>query len=136
MLWLCYSSSNKFQGGNRKRVFIAVACGVFSQFSGTSIATYYLSNVLDAIGYTSASYKNLINAFILMASMFEAWFWAVMVDRVGRRPLFLIAGGGMVFTFSIWIALTAVQLQTGQASYGKGVIAMIFFHNFFYNFAW
>jgi hypothetical protein len=78
----------------------------------------------------------LINAFILMASMFEAWFWAVMVDRVGRRPLFLIAGSGMTFTFAIWIALTAMQLKTGQTGYGKGVIAMIFFHNFFYNFAW
>ena len=59
-----------------------------------------------------------------------------MVDKVGRRPLFLIAAGGMCCTFSIWTALTARNIETGNVNYGKGVIAMIFFHNFFYNFAW
>jgi hypothetical protein len=122
--------------GNRYRVFICLACGVFSQFSGTSITAYYLHNVLEQIGYTSANYQNMLNGFILMVNMFEAWFWAMMVDRFGRRPLFLIASSGMICTFSTWIALTAKQVETGSTSYGKGVIAMIFFHNFFYNFAW
>lgn len=64
-------------------------------------------------------------------------FWALMVDRVGRRPLFLIASSGMCCTFAIWIALTAQQLMHPEKTgFGKGVIAMIFFHNFFYNFAW
>jgi hypothetical protein len=43
----------------------------------------------------------------------------------------------MCCTFATWIALTAKQLQNPKdTSWGKGVIAMIFFHNFFYNFAW
>jgi hypothetical protein len=43
----------------------------------------------------------------------------------------------MCCTFATWIALTAKQLQNPEeTSWGKGVIAMIFFHNFFYNFAW
>jgi hypothetical protein len=122
--------------GNRYRSFICLACGVFSQFSGTSITAYYLHDVLDNIGLTDPKYQNKLNGFILMVNMIEAWFWALMVDRVGRRPLFLIASNGMCCTFAIWIALTAQQLKTGDTSYGKGVIAMIFFHNFFYNFAW
>ncbi|KAK3675863.1 hypothetical protein LTR78_004055 [Recurvomyces mirabilis] len=124
--------------GNRYRVFICLACGVFSQFSGTSIASYYLANILNALGYENdPTYKNLLNAFILMANMFEAWFWACMVDRFGRRPLFLTAGCGMCCTFATWIALTARSTQDpSNLGYGKGVIAMIFFHNFFYNFAW
>ncbi|KAK5113816.1 hypothetical protein LTR62_003200 [Meristemomyces frigidus] len=123
--------------GNRKRVFICLACGVFSQFSGTSLTAYYLHNILLGIGITSPNYQNMLNGFILMCNMFEAWFWACMVDRFGRRPLFLIAGCGMCCTFAIWIALTATHLKNPlNLSFGKGVIAMIFFHNFFYNFAW
>ncbi|CAD0095680.1 unnamed protein product [Aureobasidium vineae] len=99
--------------------------------------TYYLHNILLNIGIDSPNYQNMLNGFILMVNMFEAWFWACMVDRFGRRPLFLICSTGMVCTFATWIALTAKQLENPkEKSWGKGVIAMIFFHNFFYNFAW
>jgi len=100
------------------------------------LTAYYLHNILENIGITDPKYQNKLNGFILMVNMIEAWFWAVMVDRVGRRPLFLISASGMCCTFAIWIALTAEQLRTGSVGIGKGVIAMIFFHNFFYNFAW
>lgn len=123
--------------GNRYRAFICLACGVFSQFSGTSLTAYYLHDILMKLGIEDPKYQNKLNGFILMVNMIEAWFWALMVDRVGRRPLFLIASSGMCCTFAIWIALTAEQIRhPDQLGYGKGVIAMIFFHNFFYNFAW
>ncbi|KAK3071921.1 hypothetical protein LTR53_007767 [Teratosphaeriaceae sp. CCFEE 6253] len=123
--------------GNRHRVFICLCCGIFSQWSGTSLTAYYLHNILLNIGIDSPNYQNMLNGFILMVNMFEAWFWAMMVDRFGRRFLFLTAGCGMCCTFAIWIALTATSIKNPlQLGYGKGVIAMIFFHNFFYNFAW
>ena len=101
------------------------------------MTAYYLHNILQNLGITSPNYQNMLNGFILMVNMFEAWFWSMMVDRMGRRPLFLIASGGMCCTFAIWIALTAEQIDNpGKLGFGKGVIAMIFFHNFFYNFAW
>jgi len=100
------------------------------------LTAYYLHNILQNLGITSPNYQNMLNGFILMCNMFEAWFWANMVDRFGRRRLFLIAAGGMCCTFAIWIALTAEDLKTHKTSFGKGVIAIIFFHNFFYNFAW
>lgn len=42
----------------------------------------------------------------------------------------------MCCTFATWIALTAVQNRTGAPGPGKGVIVIIFFHNFFYNLCW
>jgi hypothetical protein len=111
--------------GNRYRAFICLACGVFSQFSGTSLTAYYLHDILERLGIDDPKYQNKLNGFILMVNMIEAWFWALMVDRVGRRPLFLIASSGMCCTFAIWIALTAQQIQhPTELGYGKGVIAM------------
>lgn len=60
---------------SRKRVFISMCCGIFSQWSGTSLTGYYLSNILKAIGIEDPWYANRLNGFILMVNMFEAWFW-------------------------------------------------------------
>lgn len=60
------------------------------------------------------------------------WCWLVslgcafLVDRVGRRTLFLGAGVGMLIFFSIWTACSAVYEKTGNASAGSAVLAMIF----------
>lgn len=59
--------------GNRYRAFICLACGVFSQFSGTSLTAYYLHNILEGIGITDPWYQNRLNGFILMVNMLEAW---------------------------------------------------------------
>jgi hypothetical protein len=61
---------------NRKRVFLCLCCGVFAQFSGTSLTGYYLHNILEAIGIDSPNYQNKLNGFILMVNMIEAWVWA------------------------------------------------------------
>jgi MFS family permease len=60
------------------------------------------------------------------------WCWlisllcAFLVDRVGRRLLFLFAGVGMLISFTIWTACSAVYAKTGSTSAGSAVLAMIF----------
>jgi MFS family permease len=104
--------------------------------SGTSLTGYYLSKILTDIGITDPQFQNRLNGIIGTTNWIEAIFFALIVDRVGRRPLFLTSASGMCCTFAVWIALTAVQNRTGDPGPGKGVIAIIFFHNFFYNLCW
>jgi MFS family permease len=52
--------------------------------------------------------------------------FAFTVDKIGRRVLFLTAGIGMLVTFSVWTACSAVYAQTGSTSAGSAVLAMIF----------
>jgi MFS family permease len=51
---------------------------------------------------------------------------AFLVDKVGRRTLFLFAAVGMLISFSVWTACSAVYAQTESASAGMAVVAMIF----------
>lgn len=59
-----------------------------------------------------------------------------LVDRVGRRKLFLIAAVGMLISFSVWTGCSAVYAQTGNSGAGSAVIAMVFLFYLVAGFAW
>lgn len=125
-----------FEAGNRKRVAICVACGMFSQLSGNGLISYYLSKILNLLGYTDPSFQNKINGIYATTGWVEAMFAAFMVDRIGRRPLFLTSNSAMIVTFGLWIAFTAMNINTEKGSWGIGAIVMIFLHTLVYNIAW
>jgi MFS family permease len=52
--------------------------------------------------------------------------FAFAVDKIGRRILFLGAGIGMLVSFTVWTACSAVYEKTGNSSAGSAVLAMIF----------
>lgn len=52
--------------------------------------------------------------------------FAFAVDKIGRRILFLGAGIGMLVSFTVWTACSAVYEETGNSSAGSAVLAMIF----------
>jgi hypothetical protein len=47
--------------GMRKRVYIASMIGLFTQWSGNTLLSYYLSDILNMMGWTSVSAKTRIN---------------------------------------------------------------------------
>lgn len=69
-------------------------------------------------------------------SFFVSMFFAMFVDRIGRRPLFLIATLGMLISFTIWTICSSVEQRTGSKGAGRAVIAMIWTHGFAYALAW
>lgn len=62
---------------------------------------------------------------------------ATLVDRLGRRFLFLTSTIGMLCAFIVWTGLAArnQQLEDGQKSLGIGIVAMMFVFYTFYNLA-
>lgn len=73
-----------------------------------------------------SSDQALINGGLTIWAFLVSLGCAFLVDRVGRRTLFLSAGVGMLITFSVWTACSAVYAQTGNSSAGSAVLAMIF----------
>ena len=58
---------------------------------------------------------------------------AFLVDRLGRRTLFTWSGIGMLVSYIVWTACSAVNAQTGSASAGIVVIVCLFTFFFHYD---
>ncbi|WKT43893.1 Sugar/inositol transporter [Fusarium oxysporum f. sp. vasinfectum] len=112
--------------GNRKRCGLIIATAIFSQCSGNGLVSYYLAAILKTIGITDAVTQAYINGGLTIWCWLVSLFAAFFVDRVGRRVLFLFAGIGMLISFTIWTACSAVYAKTESSAAGIAVVAMIF----------
>ncbi|KAI1443237.1 general substrate transporter [Annulohypoxylon stygium] len=122
---------------NRKRTFIAVILGWFSQWNGIGVVSYYLTLVLNTIGITDTKDQTLINGLLQIFNWLVATFCgALMVDRLGRRKLFLISVAGMMFSYIAWTGLTSAFVANRNENMGRAVVAFIFICYFFYDIAW
>lgn len=127
---------------NIRRFFIILSVGFFSQWSGNGLISYYLALILSSIGYTAESTQTLINALLTLWTMLWSLLFAGIMNRFGRRTLFLISTAGSLIVYLIWTVLEAIYEQktaldgTGGDGYAKGVLAMIFLFNFFFSIGW
>lgn len=122
--------------GNRHRLIILLSLGLFSQWSGNGLVSYYISKVLNDIGYTNSVTQNLINGVLQIFNFATAVTMCFFVDKIGRRKLFLISTTGMLCTFVVWTICSARYTITGSRAAANGVVGMIYIYYFCYNLAW
>ncbi|EXJ68776.1 uncharacterized protein A1O5_07707 [Cladophialophora psammophila CBS 110553] len=120
--------------GNRRRLIILISVGLFSQWSGNGLISYYLNLVLDNIGITDPNQQLLINGGITTFSLVTNVGFSFFVDKWGRRPIYLISTVGSLVSWVIWTILAERYTATKQLAYGKGNLAFIFIYTLFYNF--
>ncbi|KAJ0304803.1 hypothetical protein COL516b_005579 [Colletotrichum fioriniae] len=122
---------------NRKRTLIACIVGFSSQWNGVAVVSYYLSLVLNTIGITEVKDQTLINGMLQIFNwIISTFLGALMVDRLGRRPLFLISTAGMLASYIAWTGLTSHFVASHDEGTGRAVVAFIFIFYFFYDIAW
>ncbi|USW48591.1 Putative major facilitator, sugar transporter, major facilitator superfamily [Septoria linicola] len=112
--------------GNRHRLFITISVGFFSQWAGNGVVSYYLPMVLDGVGVTSTRDQTLISGCLQVWNLFFAVGAALMVDKLGRRFLFLASASTMLIGFIITTALSGSFAETGNAGIGLAVIPFLF----------
>jgi hypothetical protein len=100
------------------------------------ILSYFMPVMLEDIGITGSNQQLLMNALNTVFSFLGGIFGSFMVDRLGRRNLFLWATfltGLCYITLSIiaWKASATGHVSTGT---GYAFIAMIFLYGIFYSF--
>ncbi|KAG9104514.1 hypothetical protein FRC07_009786, partial [Ceratobasidium sp. 392] len=115
--------------GNRKRIRIIFAIAVFSQWLGNGLFSYYLEHVLNGIGITSPEQQTLINGIISIYNFAIAATASMIVDRVGRRKLFLASNVGMLICCAALAACLATFTKTSNPDAGYAVLALIFLYH-------
>ncbi|CZT43895.1 related to hexose transporter protein [Rhynchosporium secalis] len=122
---------------NRRRTFIAVTLGFFAQWAGNGVVSYYLTLVLDTIGIKATSSQARINGMLQLFNwIISVLAGALMVDRLGRRTLFLISAMGMLISYICWTVLNSIFARDSKQTAGYAVLAFIFIYYFFYDIAW
>jgi sugar porter (SP) family MFS transporter len=122
--------------GNRYRLMLLVSLGLFSQWSGNGLVSYYATDVYNSIGITDSDTQLGINGGLTILSLIVSVSCALLIDRVGRRPLFITATASMMVTFVVWTICSARQQATGSVAAGRAVIAMIWIFSVAYALAW
>ncbi|KAF8897982.1 general substrate transporter [Mucidula mucida] len=112
--------------GNRKRMNIIVAIAFFSQWSGNGIASYYLNKVLKDIGIPNPTTQLLINGILQIWNLAWALVASSLVNKLGRRLMFLTSAVGMFVFFSCQTICFAVFSETGKKGSAYALIAFIF----------
>ncbi|PSK55281.1 High-affinity glucose transporter [Elsinoe australis] len=122
--------------GNRHRLIILLTAGLFSQWSGNGLVSYYINIVLTDVGVEDANMRLIINGVLQICNCIVAVSQSFFVDKIGRRTLFLISTAGMLGTFVVWTICSSVYSKSGNEGAGRAVIVMIFIYYVFYNLAW
>lgn len=112
--------------GNRHRLFITVTLGIFSQWAGNGVVSYYLPLMLNTVGITATSHQTLISACLNVWNLLFALGASLNVDRLGRRFLFLASATTMLVSFIIITGLSGSFANTLSPSVGTAVIPFIF----------
>ncbi|KAK7676718.1 hypothetical protein QCA50_020294 [Cerrena zonata] len=112
--------------GNRRRMIIIVAIAFFSQWSGNGLVSYYLKDVFDSIGITDHTIQLLINGILAIWNLFWAVLASFLVERLGRRLLFLTSAAGMLLFFTLQTICSAQYALHKTDAAAHAVIAFIF----------
>ncbi|GAB1198743.1 general substrate transporter [Aspergillus pseudonomiae] len=112
--------------GNRRRLFISISLGIFAQWAGNGVVSYYLALILDTVGVTNVKDQTLISACMQMWNLIFAVLGAFLIDRFGRRPLFLASAVVMFVSYVLVTALSGSFSATHHVATGAAVIPFLF----------
>lgn len=86
-----------FEPGMRKALFTGAMLGLFNNWTGWSGIAYYLPTLFQQAGYSRASDAIGQNVLIMGGNALLTLVAIAIVDRAGRRPLWLATSAAMIF---------------------------------------
>lgn len=127
-----WSSFVKSQS-NRRRLLAIILVGSCTQLAGNGVVQYYLVPVLKTVGITKPAQTAGINGGL------SIWNWACsllgagLVERFGRRALFLFSLVGMLCSFILITGLSGGYASSHVQSVGVSMVPFIFVFMGFYS---
>lgn len=124
--------------GNRWRLAILISLGIISQYSGNALFSNYINLVYEGAGIKDQNQKMALSGGERVLYLAISVYAATLIDKVGRRPLFLYATTGMVISFVCWTITSAVYENSNETnkSAGYAQIPFVWIFGCCYSLAW
>ena len=119
--------------GMRKRSYTMIGLAICGQWSGNSMISTYLNQVLTTVGITDKPSQLGLNVGLSVWNFFWGFTAGFNADRFGRRRIFLTSVIGMLVCFTGLTICTAEFVKTKSANAGKVTILFIFLDSAFYS---
>lgn len=113
---------------NIKRCALVAFIGVFSQWSGNGLVSYYLARVLETVGITKKATQNKVNLALNCWNLVTGMTASLLVGVTPRRVMYLVSVTGMFLTFAAWTGASASYAETKNTAAAGAVVAMIFLY--------
>ncbi|OGM47146.1 beta-glucosidase H [Aspergillus bombycis] len=88
--------------GMRRRMFISAFLGLFTQWSGNTLISYYLSDLLALVGITDSVIKSKINIGIACWGLVSGTTLALTAPRFKRRTMYLTCAISLLCVYIGW----------------------------------
>ena len=85
--------------GMRRRVYVTIFVGLFTQLSGNTLISYYSNQLFELMGYTESYAKTRINVANACWGFGTAVVIALVVPRFPRRYMYMLSATLMLLAF-------------------------------------
>ncbi|KAL7928429.1 general substrate transporter [Trichoderma chlorosporum] len=120
--------------GMRRRTLISSFLGLFTQWSGNTLISYYLGDLLAMIGHTDSVFKQKINVAIACWSLVAGVTVSLLVNRFKRRTMYLICTFSLLTVYICWtVTMQQAMVNKANTAAGAATIFFIFMYQPCYN---
>ncbi|KAL3457208.1 putative MFS sugar transporter [Aspergillus heterothallicus] len=119
--------------GMRRRLFISGFLGLFTQWSGNTLISYYLSDLLNMVNITDGVVKSKINIGIACWGLVTGTVSALVTPRFPRRRMYLITACSLLCVYIAWTISMERFMTTQVKAAAVLTILFIFLYSPAYN---
>jgi hypothetical protein len=119
--------------GMRRRLLIGALLGLFTQWSGNTLISYYLDTILTQVGFTDPQVKGKLNVGLTCWQFVNGVILAVIVKKFRRRTMYLICTCSLLAVYTGWTITQERYLSTKSIAAGNLVIFWMFAYSPCYN---
>ncbi|SPO01577.1 related to hexose transporter protein [Cephalotrichum gorgonifer] len=119
--------------GMRRRVYVTIFIGLFTQLSGNTLISYYSSVLFEMMGYTDPKVKTQINLANSCWGLINTAVIALIVARFPRRKMYMLSAGLMLAVFvAMTVSLQKLQVaqDLGVKNNGAGISALFWYFSY------